>query len=288
MLSSLRQDVGYAVRSFLKVPGLTAAIVVSIGLAIAANATVFSMVNALLLKDLPVREPERLYALARGNGATFSYPDYRDFRDQSAGVFEGVAAHCPFVPANLNAGGTPRRIWGQLVSGNYFSILGVQPALGRGILPREDEVMGRDAVVVLGYGLWQRLGRDPGMVGKTIVLSGLPYTVVGVAPAGFLGTDRIIAPEFWAPLAMYGRLSPDLLKDAGENRGAHWLELAGRLKSGVGRGQALAAVNVVNSRIYADHETNTKPVPMKLQPVGQIPEVHNAMVLLLSTLTVVV
>ena len=104
MLSALRQDAGYAVRSFFKVPGLTAAIVVSIGLGIAANATVFSMVNALLLRDLPVREPGRLCALARGRTATFSYPDYLDLRDQSAGVFEGLAAHFPFVPANLNAG----------------------------------------------------------------------------------------------------------------------------------------------------------------------------------------
>jgi len=288
MLSSLRQDVSYAVRSFLKVPGLTAAIVVSIGLAIAANTTVFSMVNALLLRDLPVREPDRLTALARGNGATFSYPDYRDFRDQSASVFESLAAHFPFVPANLNAGGTPRRIWGQLVSGNYFSTLGVQPMTGRAILPQEDQVSGRNAVVLLAYGLWQRLGRDPGIVGKTIVLSGLPFTVVGVAPPGFLGTDRIIAPEFWAPLAMYGQLSPDLLKDAGENRGAHWLELTGRLKPGVSRGQAQAAVNVINARIYADHEKDKKPVPMKLQQVGQIPEVHGVMVLLMSTLTVIV
>src|SRR3954467_7417489 len=103
MLHSLRQDILYAVRSFLKTPGLSAAIVVSIGLGIAANATVFSMVNALLLRDVPVREPDRVVALARGNGSTFSYPDYRDFRDQSHGAFEGVAAHFPFVPANLNA-----------------------------------------------------------------------------------------------------------------------------------------------------------------------------------------
>ena len=120
MLRSFHQDVAYAVRSYLKVPGLSAAIVVSIGLGIAANATVFSMVNALLLRDLPVRDPDRVFGLARGNASTFSYPEYREFRDQSQGVFDGLTAHFPFVPANLNAGGTPRRIWGQLVSGRPF------------------------------------------------------------------------------------------------------------------------------------------------------------------------
>jgi predicted permease len=287
MLHSLRQDILYAVRSFLKTPGLSAAVVVSIGLGIAANATVFSMVNALILRDLPVRDSARVVALARGNGSTFSYPDYRDFRDQSRDVFEGVAAHFAFVPANLNAGGVPQRIWGQLVSGNYFPLLGIQPSFGRGILPRDDEAPGKTPVIVLGYGLWQRLGRDPALVGKTIVLSGLPYTVVGVAPLGFRGIDRIITPDFWAPLSMFGQLSPDLIGD-GENRGAHWLEVSARLKPGVTRAQAAAAINVINARINAEHEKARQVVPIKLQRVGQIPELHNAVVLLMSTLSVVV
>jgi predicted permease len=287
MFQSVRQDVLYAVRSFLKVPALSAAIVVSIGLAIAANTTVFSMVNALLLRDLPVREPARVVAFVRGNSNTFCYPDYRDFRDQSRDVFEGVTAHFPFVPANLNAGAAPQRIWGQLVSGNYFPMLGIQPSLGRGILPRDDEAPGKTPVVVLGHGLWQRLGRDPALVGKTIVLSGLPYTVIGVAPPGFRGIDRIVTPDFWAPLAMFGQLSPDLVGD-GESRGAHWLELSGRLKPGVSRAQALAAVNVINARINAEHEKSKVVVPMKLLALGQIPEVQNAIVLLMSTLTVLV
>ena len=240
-----------------------------------------------LLRDLPVREPDRVVAFARGNASTFCYPDYRDFRDQSRDVFEGVTAHFAFVPANLNAGGAPQRIWGQLVSGNYFPVLGIQPSLGRGILPRDDEASGKSPVVVLGDSLWQRLGRDPALVGKTIVLSGMPYTVVGVAPPGFRGIDRIITPDFWAPLAMFGQLSPDLIHD-GESRGAHWLELSGRLKPGVGRAQALAAVNIINVRINAEHEKNKTVIPMKLPRVGQIPELQNAVVLLMATLTVLV
>ena len=261
MFQSLRQDVLYGVRSFLKVPGLSAAIVVSIGLGIAANATVFSMVNALLLREAPVREPDRAVALARGNSSTFSYPDYRDFRDQSRDVFEGLAAHFPFVPANLNAGGAPQRIWGQLVSGNYFSLLGIQPFLGRGILPHDDEARGKSPVVVLSHSLWQRLGRDPGAGGQhhRLERNGVYGGRRGAARvpwhrpsghAGLLGAARHVRPAF-----------------AGSRR--RWREsrraLAGVVRPPQARRQprtGAAAVNVINARINAEHEKSKKLVPM--------------------------
>jgi predicted permease len=287
VLSSLRQDVAYALRAFGRIPGLTAAIVVSIGLGIAANTTVFSMINALLLRDLPIREPNGVLAIAT-EGGTFSLPDYLAFRDQSKSVFEGLAAHFPFAPANLNAGGTPQRVWGQLVSGNYFSVFGIQPYLGRGILPFEDEVKGRNPVVVLGYGLWRRLGGNPAVVGKTVVMSGAPYTVVGVAPPGFVGTDRILASDFWAPLAMRGHLAREIVREGDMSRNAHWLEVAGRLRPGVTREQAVAVLNVINARIYAEHEKNRKTPPVKVYRVGHIPEVQNIITLLMTALMVVV
>lgn len=287
MLNSLRQDVAYALRAFGRIPGLTAAIIISIGLGIAANTTVFSMINALLLRDLPIREPNRVLTIATESG-TFSLPDYLAFRDQSKSVFEGLAAHFPFAPANLNAGGNPQRIWGQLVSGNYFSALGIQPYLGRGILPFEDEVKGRNPVVVLGYGLWRRLGGDQAVIGKTVVMSGAPYTVVGVAPPGFFGTDRIFASDFWAPLAMRGHLAKEIVRDGDMSRSAHWLEVAGRLRPGVTREQAIAALNVINARIYAEHEKNRKAPPVEAHRVGYIPGVQNLITLLMTALMIVV
>jgi hypothetical protein len=208
MLDTLRQDLSYAIRSFSKTPALTATIVVSIGLGIAANATVFGVVNGLMLRDVPVRNPARLYIMEAGGTPSASLPLYRTFRSRMDPVFEGLAAHSLMpVAANISAGGGAQRIWGLLVSGNYFPVSGVQPLLGRGILPAEDEVAGRDAVVVLGYGLWRRLGADPMAVGRRVLLSGTPYTIVGVAPAGFFGTNRGIVSEFWAPLAMRAHLA---------------------------------------------------------------------------------
>ena len=120
--------------------------------------------------------------------------------------------------------------------------------LGRGILPSEDEVRGRDAVVVLGYGLWRRLGADSGIVGKRIVLSGAPYIVVGVTSAGFLGTDRAILSEFWAPLARRTHLAQDIASND-TSRNCMWLELTGRLRPGISREQAVAAANIVYARM---------------------------------------
>src|SRR5580658_5140850 len=157
--STVKQDLIFAARTLVKNPGFTAAVAVSVALAIAANSTVFGIVNGLLLGALPVREPSRLVSLNQGN--TFSYPDYIDYRDQTSQVFEGLTAHFPFIPANLGGSGEPERIWGQVASGNYFAVVGAKPMLGRGFRPEEDRVAGRDPVVVLGNGLWRRGLRPP-------------------------------------------------------------------------------------------------------------------------------
>ena len=232
MTHSLRHDLAYALRSFYRTPAVTATIIVSIALGIAANTTVFSIANEVLIKNLPVRDPQRLYIVEPGRRPSGSIPEYLDFRDQTGQVFEGLAAHSLVpVAANLSAGGTAQRIWGLLVSGNYFQVTGAPLLLGRGILPSEDQVRGRDAVVVLAYGLWRRLGADPGIVGNRVILSGASYTVVGVTHPGFFGTDRAILPEFWAPLAQRTHLAQDI---AGNDlsRNCQWLEMTGRLRPG--------------------------------------------------------
>ena len=234
----------------MKTPGLTGVIIISIALGMAATTTVFSIVNGLLLGALPVEDPGRLVSFFEGR-SDLSYPDYLDYRDQTKEFFEGLSAHRSLVPASLGGAGEAERIWGELASGNYFSVLGVKAALGRTFLPEEDQVPGRDAVVVLSHALWRRrFGSEAGVVGRTVMLNGRPYTVVGVAPAGFQGTDRGVLPEFWAPLAMTEQMMPLLAKiDARNQRNASWLVVSARLRPGVSRVQAVAAVNVVKSRI---------------------------------------
>ncbi len=243
------RDVLYALRTSRQSPGFTAVVVISIALGIAANATVFSVVNGLLFGSLPVPEPDRLVVF--DSGRTMSYPNYVDFRDQSKDVFQDVSAHLVLSPASVGGRGEPERVWGQLVTGNYFKVVGVQPFLGRGILPEEAKDRGRDPVVVLSYALWQRrFGGDKSVIGRQIALNGAKYTVIGVTPRGYQGTDRAIIPEFWAPVTMMDQLMPDLAKGhLAENRNAQWLTVLARLKPGVTHEKAVAAVQVIKRRI---------------------------------------
>lgn len=288
MLDNLSQDLSYAWRTLRKSPGFTAAVVFSIALGIAANTTVFSIVNAVLLGSLPVRQPERMLNFSGGD--SFSYPDYLDYRNQTKDVFEGVCASLVLAPASLGGVAEPERIWGQLTSGNYFAVVGVRPALGRGFVPEEDQVPDRNPVVVLTYGLWKRrFEADPAIIGKTVILNNLRYTVVGVAPAGFHGTARAITPEFWVPLAMVGQMLPELAKDQGQ-RDSQWLMLDARLKAGASRERALAAVNVVKKRLDAAYrKTEKNPTPITLSVAGGFPGGANGFVFgLMATLMIVV
>ena len=146
------QDLVYAARSFSKSPGFTAVVIISIALGIAANSTVYSIVNSMIYASIPVKEPNRLYTL--NDGRSISWPNYQDISAQTTGkVFEGVTAFFPLVPANIGGNGQPERVWGQVASANYFRVAGVRPFLGRDFLDEEDRVEGRDAVVVLGHAL---------------------------------------------------------------------------------------------------------------------------------------
>jgi predicted permease len=271
-MGSFLQDARYACRTLSKTPGFTAAIVVSVALGIAANATVFSVASGLLWGVLPVKDPGRLVVFSEGR--SFSYPDYVDYRDQTSRVFEGLAAHFPFIPASIGGSGQPERVWGQVVDGNYFRLLGVNPVLGRGILPEDDRVLGRDAVVVLGHALWQRrFGSDPGVLGRAVALNGQRYTVVGVAPAGFSGTDHGIQSDFWAPLAMAEQIMPDLNRDSlRSKRNLQWLLLNARLKPGVARAQAAAVVNVIQHRLDDTYRKDQKEhrAAVTLDPAGSL------------------
>src|SRR5256885_298656 len=213
MLGTIWQDVRYGFRRLRQSPSFTAIAVLSLALGIGANTAIFSLVDTVLLRPLPVAHPEQLVELygTLHNGADYtiqSYLNYKDYRDRSSAVLSGLLAY-RFVPVSLSHEGQNERVWGYLVSGNYFDVLGVRPMIGRGFLPEEDQAPGARPVAVMSYGCWQRrFAGDPGVVGRGVMLSGHTYTVVGVAPKGFVGTEVAYAPELFVPMMMAHEIEP--------------------------------------------------------------------------------
>jgi putative ABC transport system permease protein len=248
------QDVRYAVRTLFKTPGFTIVVVLTLALGIGANTAIFSLTDQVLLRLLPVKSPERLVLLdgpgafqgRTFNSGTFSYPIYRDFRDRNT-VFDGVIARFP-APLTLVANGQAERVSSELVSGNYFDILGVRAHIGRTFTPDDDKVPGGHPVVVLSHNYWtRRFGADPTVLNRTLTLNGLPMTIVGVTPPGFYGVVVGDNPDVIVPVMMKAQMTPtwdDLL-----NRRSRWLTVMARLKDGVSREQAEAAMNVIYRQI---------------------------------------
>ena len=219
-MDNVRRDLRYAVRALLRAPGFSIIVVISIALGFAANATVFSVANGLLWGVLPVKDPGRMVMFSEGQ--SFSYANYIDYRDQTRDIFEGgVAGHFPLIPASIGGKGEPERVWGQSVSGNFFPILEVPMAIGRPIVPEDDQVSSRNHVVVLSNSLWRRrFGADANILNRDVALNGQRYTVVGIAPASFYGVDRGIVSDFWVPLALSEEIMPDLSTDGSMMKGS--------------------------------------------------------------------
>src|SRR5690349_14798079 len=252
-MTGLIQDLRYALRQFRRSPGLTAAAVVTLALGIGANAAIFSLVDQILLKRLPVVEPERLVMLKYEGSDTrhassyggdqqqyFSYPMYRDLRDQNS-VFSGMLAMFP-TQVGIQWRNSPSLANSELVSGNYFSVLGVQPALGRLFISEDSATQAASQLVVLSYRYWkQRLAADPSVINQNIVVNGHSYTIIGVAQSGF---DSVIAgtvPDFFVPITMKAQMTPSW--DDLENHRSRWLNIVGRLNPGVSTQQAEAGIN---------------------------------------------
>jgi predicted permease len=261
-MNGLWQDLRYALRMMARNPGFTAIAVLTLALGIGANSVIFCILNALLLRSLPVPEPERVVRIS----ASGSYLDYVDFRDQ-ARSFEGLAADYEIpVVANLSSGHPPDRVFGVLVTGNFFSLLGVKPVLGRGFAPDEDQVSSPKPVVILSYGLWRRrFNGDPEIVGKAVRLNGGSYSVIGVAPQEFHGVFFGLLPDFWAPMAVLPQIDPFEAKQRPfTNRDEGGLDVIGRIKPGVTRREALAEVNLIHNRIrMAAGKKDTQPVSLE-------------------------
>lgn len=236
MLGTLIQDLRYGIRMLWKSPILTAVAVLSLALGIEANTSIFSLVDKLLLRALPVKAPQQLVLLSSESisphfiNNIFSYPDYADYRDQNQ-VFSGMIAFS-WTKADLGIGDQSEKLDGELVSGNYFDVLGVEAVRGRTFLPEEDKTLGTRPVAVISYGLWQRrFGSNPDLVGKTIALGGVSFTVIGIAPRGFTGMMIERSVDIWVPLMTRPQLTPGFTSLTKRNDG--WLRIMGRLKPGI-------------------------------------------------------
>jgi len=290
-MRSLINDIRYGLRNFVKRPGFTAIAIVTLALGIGANTAIFSLVNTVLLRPLPVPHPEELTEVygTFHNGADYtiqSYLNYKDYRDRND-VFSGLMAY-RFAPMSISHESRNERIWGYLVSGNYFDVLGVQPFLGRYFTPEEDRTPGAYPLAVISYGCWQkRFASDRGIVGRALSLNGRTFTVIGVAPQGFNGTEVAYRPEIFVPMAMAHEVEP----------GSNWLEsrdsdnlfAVGRLKPGVTTAQAekaLAAITLQLAKEYP-HENEGRGVRL-LTPGLFIPDIRNSVISFSSVLMGVV
>ena len=269
-MPALTQDLSYAARRLSRAPGFVLAVVLSIGLGIAANSTIFAMVSRFVLKPPPVGDPNSLLAvrLTYNNGEccnNFPYPTYSDMRDQ-AKSFSGVAAYYELLPASIGGAGEPERLWGQATTTNFFSVSQLPMTLGRGFA--EDET--RSPVIVLGNHLWRRrFSSDPNIIGKSIEVSGHPYTVVGVAPPGFRGLDIILAPEFWVPIGKTQELAAQLPPP--DDRRYHWVAVIARVKPGVTKAEAQNEMGVLAQNFAAAYPDTDKGQGFLLMPAGGLP-----------------
>jgi predicted permease len=287
-MSILQQDFAYTFRRLSRSPGFALAVIVSIGLGIAANATIFSMVSRFVLRPAPVGDPSSLlslHTLHDGDQCCNAFPEpvFKDVREQ-AKSFSGVAAYNELVPASIGGSGEPERVWGQATSANFFDVLQIPMTLGRGFAGNEED----QQVIVLSHRLWQRrFASDPAIAGKAVNLSGRPYTVVGVAPLGFRGIDLILDSEFWVPLGNVNSLVPNLTNR--DSRDMHWLQVVARLKPGVTRPQAAAELATLAQRLAIAYPATDKGNGFRFESAGSLPPRDKSSILLfLAALSVVV
>lgn len=264
------QDLRFGARMLLKKPAFTIIAVLSLALGTGANTAIFSFVNALLLRPLPIERPNELVSLnnaeARQAFPSFSYPNYKDFRDRND-VFSGLIGY-RFTPLSMSHDGINERVWGYEVTGNYFDVLGVNTILGRTISLDDDRVAGTSPVAVMSYKCWQRFGGDQSIIGRDVIVNGRNFTIVGVAPRGFNGTEVVSQPELWFPMAMQAQLET----------GNNWLDdresnnvfLQGRLKPGVSVAQGQAALNSIAADLEREYPNINQGKRVELSPPGLI------------------
>jgi macrolide transport system ATP-binding/permease protein len=270
MVETLLRDVRFASRRMLKSPGFTTVAIVSLALGIGANTAIFSLVDAVMLRPpAAVERPDRLVAVypvgVDDAALAFSYPNFVDFRDRND-VFSDLTVARPLA-VNLVTPSGSERVWACEVSGNYFDMLGVDVGPGRSFRPEEDRVPLQHPVVVLSHGCWQRrFAGDPAIVGRTIDLNGHQFTVLGIAPDGFSGTEVIYRPELWVPSMM--RAWTDTGNRNLDTRDLQNLFATGRLRDGVSAEEAKASLDVLAAQLGREYPETNEGQTIRLTPPG--------------------
>jgi len=277
-MNTLLQDLRYGLRMLAKSPGFAAIAILTLALGIGANTAIFSLTDQVLLRQLPVEHPEQLVVL-RSTGArsgrvwadydsdaSFSYPMYKDLRDRNK-VFSGLLTCFP-VDVNVSGHGRTERAAGELVSGNFFGVLGVRAAIGRVFSPADETAPGANPVAVLSYGYWsQHFGSDPSILNEALDVNGTPLTVVGVAQAGFTGVQAGSAPDVYIPITMKAQMTPNW--NGLDSASDYFLAIIGRLKPGMMPARAQAGLQPLYHALLASELPLMTAKKMMTSPEAQ-------------------
>lgn len=272
------QDLRFAVRTLVKSPGFAAVAVLSLALGVGANTTIFTLLNAIFLTPLPMDRSSELVAVyttdqtsigGLGGLLPMSHPNLQDFRTKNS-VFADMTGYSFPQPVSLSTGADPQQAFAELVTGNYFDVLGVHPSRGRLFLPDEDTTPGGHPVIVISHGLWQRrFGGDPSAVGKAVSLNGTAFTVIGITPDGFKGVNSLFSPDLWAPSMMYAQVLPTQFRTWINERRALLMFVAARLKPGASAAQAEANLKTIASALEKEYPAPNRGRSVAVRPLAQ-------------------
>jgi predicted permease len=276
LLADLLRDLKYGLRSMTRAPAFSFFAILALALGIGASTTVFTVVNSLLLHPLPAQDPSRLVSLyttelknqkQSASLLPISYLNLKDYQARNA-VFSSLGGFSPPMPMTLVEGTAQERFFGQLVTQGYFEAFGLTPAKGRFFLPSEVSTPGSVPVAVLSYGAWKnRFNSAENVIGKTLEINGASFTVVGVAPQGFLGVSAVFGPDVWLPATMAQQVLPPELQDVLQQRGKPFFQGIARLKSGISRGQADASFETLAAALRREYPDANAGHTASVQPV---------------------
>ena len=293
MLDSWLHDVRYAVRLLRRNPIFTLTAALSLAIGIGANTTIFTIANALLFRTPPgVADPGRLVDIGRSqNGSGFdtnSYPNYLDIRRRSTSFTDIYAYRLDTQAMSLGTADGAERVFGEIVTSNYFGVLGMRASHGRLFAPEDDDAPGSAPFVVFSHRFWSRhFNADPSIVGRTVDINGTPFTVIGIGPEGFQGTT-VLADDLWVPMNMIAAVN--LSRDAGilGRRASVWLVMGGRLKPGVTLGQAQAELDAIGRALEKEYPTDNRGKGLRVATLSPIPGNSAPVTAFLSVLTAIV
>ncbi len=278
-IEDLWRDLRYTVRTMRKSPLFVLFVVLTLGLGIGANTTVFTVINTLILNPLPIPDSSALAAVgvvkARSGSKSsallpVSYADLKDYQARN-GVFRSLAGYTSPRPVTWRRDGGSQGMFTELVTGNYFSTLGLSPAGGRFFLPQEDGAPGAHAVAVMNYGTWRgRFGGANDIIGKTLRINSVAVTIIGIAPPQFIGVNALFGPDLWIPAAMTEQLMPNEMQSALSDRGKAVFEAAGRLKPGVSQARAQANMAAIAADLAREYPATDEGQTAEVRPIREV------------------